>query len=318
MKRKGIIAGVLMVLVMLLFCPTIVNDGSREGLLLWFNVVLPALLPFMIFSGIMMRLGVTSVVGRLIYPFVHGLLKLSENGCYAFVIGWLSGYPLGAKTVADLYEAGDISKGEAQYLLVFCNNASPMFMLEYMGVYCLGIKQPWMLPGVVCFSALLNAVLHKKRYFKEIDTAKHNSIGSRGKKRYSLMEALDESILDSFVTVTRVGGYIILFSIMAHFMEQASFFHGGIKLAGLGLIEIATGGEYLKSCVIPAWQKWILGCVFTAFGGLSSVAQTFGVIRKTDLSQREYITAKILHSLLAAGCGFLLWFFYIFISNFVR
>jgi hypothetical protein len=98
---------------------------------------------------------------------------------------------------------------------------------------------------------------------------------------------------------------------MAQFLEQASFFHGGIKLVGLGLIEIATGGEYLKFCGVSHWQKWILGCLFTAFGGLSSMAQTFGVIRKTDLSQKEYIVAKVHHSILAAVGGFFLIFFQI-------
>jgi sporulation integral membrane protein YlbJ len=316
MKRKGIMVGILFVLLTLLFFPTIVNDGSKEGLLLWFNVVLPALLPFMIFSGVLMRLGAASVIGRLLSPFVGRLLKLSENGCYALVIGWLSGYPLGAKTSADLYESGEISKEEAQYLLTFCNNASPMFLTEYMGVYCLGLRQPWIFFGVICCSALCNAFLYQKRYlghFKgEIFRKKTSHLFSQ-KVKYPLMEALDESIMDSFITITRVGGYIILFTIMAKFLEQGSFFHGSVKLVGLGLIEIATGGEYLKSCVAPVWQKWILACIFAAFGGLSGVAQTFGVIRKTDLSRREYVVAKVTHSLLAAVCGILV----ILLSDFV-
>jgi sporulation integral membrane protein YlbJ len=313
MKRKGIMVGILFVLLTLLFFPTIVNDGSKEGLLLWFNVVLPALLPFMIFSGVLMRLGAASVIGILLSPFVGRLLKLSENGCYALVIGWLSGYPLGAKTSADLYEAGEISREEAQYLLTFCNNASPMFLTEYMGVYCLGFTQPWIFFGIICCSAIFNALLHQKRYLKGKTFRKKTSHRKSPKEKYPLMEALDESILDSFVTITRVGGYIVLFTIMAKFLEQGSFFHGSVKLVGLGLIEIATGGEYLKNCVAPVWQKWILACIFAAFGGLSGVAQTFGVIRKTDLSRREYVVAKVTHSLLAAVCGI----FFIFVSNFV-
>lgn len=307
MKRKGMMIGILLVLAVLLFYPTIVNDGSREGLMLWFTVVLPALLPFMVFSGVMMRMGVTNVIGRLLYPFVHRILQLSENGCYALVVGWLSGYPLGAKTAADLYRSGQISRQEAQYLLVFCNNASPMFLLEYIGVYCLGLKEPLLLLGVVCVSALVNALLYKKWfgcYQKQEYVVKCVCPGGKSNR---IMAALDESILDSFVTVTKVGGYIILFSIIAQFVEKAVPCHATIKLVGLGVIEITTGGEYLKVYDAPVWQKWILGAAISAFGGLSSVAQTFSVLQGTDLSISRYLFSKVCHSILAAGTAALLW-----------
>lgn len=300
MRRKGILIGVLLVLAVLLFYPTVVNEGSKEGLMLWFTVVLPALLPFMVFSGVMMRMGVTSVIGRLIYPFAHRILKLTENGCYVLTVGWLSGYPLGAKTAAALYQSGDISRQEAQYLLVFCNNASPMFLLEYIGVYCLGLDEPLRLLVVVYLSAVINAFLYKKCYGYYHETEYVVKYHRSPHKKCSIMTALDESILDSFVTVTKVGGYIILFAIMAQFVEKALPCHQSVKLLGLGIIEITTGGEYLKAYEALAWQKWILAAAFAAFGGFSSVAQTFSVLHETDLSMKNYLIAKVWHSLLAA------------------
>jgi hypothetical protein len=103
--------------------------------------------------------------------------------------------------------------------------------------------------------------------------------------------------------VTKVGGYIILFSIMAQFIEKSGLLHGMVKLVGLGLIEITTGGEYIKAVSALVWQKWLLGCLFAAFGGLSSVAQTFSVIQKTDLSMGQYLAAKVWHCLLAVTLG---------------
>ncbi len=309
MKRKGLLAGVLLVLAVLLFYPDVVNAGSREGLMLWFTVVLPALLPFMVVSGVMMRMGVTGVIGRLIYPFVHRLLRLSENGCYALAVGWLSGYPLGAKTAADLYRSGEISRQEAQYLLVFCNNASPMFLLEYIGVYCMSLRRPFALLAVVYISAAINALFHKRSYGICLGKGCAAEGPCRKGKRPSLMEALDDSILDSFMAVTKVGGYIILFSILAEFVEKALPCHRTIKLFGLGLIEITTGGEYLKLYNAAAWQKWILGCAFSAFGGLSSVAQSYSVLQGTDLSIRRYLAAKAWHFVLAAAIAalFVVW-----------
>ena len=123
MKKKLIWISICLVPAVLLFCPAVVNQGSKDGLLLWFTVVLPALFPFMVFSGTMMKTGAAGGIGHLLYPFLHRLLGLSENGCYAMAVGFLSGYPLGAKTAADLLLDEKISYEEAQYVTGFCNNA---------------------------------------------------------------------------------------------------------------------------------------------------------------------------------------------------
>ena len=91
MKKKLIWISICLVPAVLLFCPAVVNQGSKDGLLLWFTVVLPALFPFMVFSGTMMKTGAAGEIGHLLYPFLHRLLGLSENGCYAMAVEFLSG-----------------------------------------------------------------------------------------------------------------------------------------------------------------------------------------------------------------------------------
>lgn len=70
------------------------------------------------------------------------LTGLSGEGAYAFVLGLLCGYPMGAKLTADLYHAGKISRQESEYLLTFCNNPSPAFLVTYVGQICLEGKVP--------------------------------------------------------------------------------------------------------------------------------------------------------------------------------
>lgn len=247
-----------------------------------------------------MKTGAAGGIGHLFYPVLNRLLGLSENGCYAMVVGFLSGYPLGAKTAADMLRDEKISYEEAQYLTCFCNNASPMFLLEYIGVYCMGLARPWLVLVVVYGTALLNAFsfLRKKphgSYQNRQNVVKY----SYQEKRVSVMDALDQSILNSFITVTKVGGYIILFSIFAEFVEKILPCHEFTKLIGLGVIEITTGGEYLKAYPMAGQIKWIIACGIAAFGGLSSVAQTYSVLNGSGLSIAGYLKAKLLHVLLA-------------------
>lgn len=312
MRRKVLAAGIGISLILFVLFPDVVTKGAKNGLLLWFEVVLPALLPFMILSALIVRLQMTSYITRIVAPVFCGMFGISKTGCYPVVIGMLSGYPLGAKTVADLYQHQQISKKEAQYILHFCNNVSPMFLLEYIGITCMGMKYPVLLLAIIYLSAWTGAWLERgidrlggnkrRQYAKE--EIQGNFRKSEGRK--SLMELLDGCILDSFITLTKVGGYIILFSILAGLLQSLVMIDMKWKAAGISLLEITTGGSVMTQCSFPgAWQH-ILLIAFCAFGGLSSVAQTASVIGDTDLSVGRYLLAKGRQAVIAAGYSFLL------------
>lgn len=301
MKRKIMILLLFAGMMTLLIFPVTVSNGARNGLMLWFTVVFPALLPFMVLSGVIVRMQITSTIGRILYPLFHRLFRVSENGCYAAVVGLISGYPLGAKTAADLCRDRRITRSEGQYLVSFCNNASPMFLLEYMAVYCMGMKRPYLLLIIVYLSGWINALLFQKLfrcYQLEDSVVKYTKAS---KKANTWMEALDESILDAFVTLAKVGGYIILFSIMAQLTEDLLPLPVICKAVGLGAIEITTGGDYLRNGIASPFLLWVLGAAVSAFGGFSSIAQTSGVLQGSGISVRHYILAKAGHALIAAG-----------------
>ncbi|MGN1145963.1 MAG: nucleoside recognition domain-containing protein, partial [Acetatifactor sp.] len=85
------------------------------GLELWYTKMIPALLPFMIISGIMVRLHLTESFSTVLYPVVRPLFQVSKNVCYAMIMGFLCGFPMGAKPVYDLYSRQMINKREAEY-----------------------------------------------------------------------------------------------------------------------------------------------------------------------------------------------------------
>lgn len=50
-------------------------------------------------------------------------------GAYAFIMGIISGYPVGAKIVTEFRKNGECSKAEAERLLSFTNNSGPLFII---------------------------------------------------------------------------------------------------------------------------------------------------------------------------------------------
>ncbi len=59
-------------------------------------------------------------------------------GAYAFIMGIISGYPVGAKIVTEFRKNGDCSRAEAERLLAFTNNSGPLFIIGTVGISMFG------------------------------------------------------------------------------------------------------------------------------------------------------------------------------------
>ncbi len=122
----------LAVLFLLLRYPALSIRGASQGLLLWYQVVVPSLAPFMLLTQLIQAAGGVSILTKPFYPLLHRLYGTSRTGAYILICGLLCGYPIGARLCADNCRKGEISPAEAQSLLCVCNHPSPMFLLGYV------------------------------------------------------------------------------------------------------------------------------------------------------------------------------------------
>ena len=125
MKQKLLLFFCIYLLFFLLLHPAEALPAARDGLTLWLNVMIPALLPFLILTGILLKTGNIRKLLNPAAPLTKKLLGLSPAGTYVFLLGLLCGYPMGAKLAHDLYINQQISRREGEYLLSFSCNASP-------------------------------------------------------------------------------------------------------------------------------------------------------------------------------------------------
>lgn len=313
MKKFMIPLFTFLFLLLLLMFPSIALKGARTGLMLWFETVLPTLLPFMIASTLIMELQVTDCLTSFIYPVFGNFLGLSKKGCYPFLIGMLSGLPVGAKACADLVKTRQISREEGQYLLCFCNNASPMFVISFIAAQCL--HQPthgFLVLAVIYGSALLTGACYKVMHHSSFIHQYENrqivtsvSVCTVPNKR-PVFAVLDQTILTAFEILTKVGGYIILFSILAEIMLHLVFLPAMIRYCIIGFLEVTTGSAAISLSHFSITQKIVLIHGFTAFGGLSSHAQTYSVIMRSGLSIKTYFIFKCINACIAGGISLLL------------
>lgn len=306
-QKKYLIAFcTLSFLAILLLFPKTSIAGAKSGLLLWFDIVLPTLLPFFILSNFIIRFQVTNMIAKLCYPLFGHLLHISKPGCYPVIIGMLSGYPVGAKSISDLIKTKQIEKKEGQYLLSFCNNASPMFITGFIAIQCLEQEnRRYHFLFLIYISSLLTGFLYyqitkrihsKKRVSYSNITVNNN----QQQQTHSAFQIIDEAIMDSFEIITKVGGYIILFSILASNLSAISWIPLYPKLLLTGILEITTGAAIISHASINPYIKIVLVLSITAFGGFSSHFQTKSAMEGSGLSIRTYLLVKLLCSILTA------------------
>lgn len=332
--RRLLLAAVIFTyLLLLFFFPSICMEGAKSGLLLWFEQLLPSLLPFLILSGLCIRFHLTHIIGKLFYPFLR-FLPISRQGCYPIIIGMLSGYPVGAKTCADMLSENRLSQKEASFLFCCCNNASPMFLTGFAACNCLGMPNyRYPLFFAVFFSGILSALLlyhiifrhfsgsvfsaNSPSYDRELN--KKSLVSSPDSTRFSVtaMQKLDETILGSFEVMVKIGGYVILFSIpaallaslLSHMPTDLPVISAFLSATIPAVLEISTGTAAIGSSALPMHIKIVLTFAFCAFGGSSALAQTKSVIGSSGLSIQYYVISKLLQAVIAGIMGYFLYYF---------
>ncbi len=303
MKQKVFAAGILFLLSFLLCYPKEALEASREGMQLWLNTLFPTLLPPLILTGILVH---TNGIEKLLSPLRvlwRAGLGLSPSGAYVFLLGILCGYPMGAKLASDLFRHGKIAKKEAEYLLTFCSSPSPAFILSYLSGICLEgkISSAYIL-GILLFSNLVCMFFFRFFVYKnQTYTAYSRSTKKETISSGSLGARIDVSIMNGFETIARLGGYILLFSILSaclnHYFYLAT--ERNLPWGFTGFLELTTGLMDLTRSTLTYSRRFILSMALTSFGGLCVLAQTRSVLDK-QLSLMPYLCAKFLSAAVTA------------------
>ena len=316
------------------------NDNltsAKQGLYLWANKVVPSLFPFFIATEL---LGYTNIINKfekLLNPIMKPLFNVSGSGAYAFLMGIISGYPIGAKIVTNFRKNNICTKEECERLLAFTNNSGPLFIIGTVGVSMFYNSTI----GILLFVTHLLACITVGILFrfwknssvkKTANNFKQNKylVSEKNNVTFSnLGEIISESIISATSTILMIGGFVVLFSVILSILDNTKLLNifsqtinPILKVFGInnnqfslgltsGIVELTNGLGIITS--IPYKNistNIIISSFLLGFGGVSVLLQVFGIISKTDISIKPYIIGKILHGIFASI------YTYIFINSF--
>ena len=232
---------IILVTAGILIFPQEVLTSSKKGIQLWFNTLFPSLFPFMVATYLLIELGVVHFIGIIFEPVMGPIFNVPGEGAFPWIMGLISGYPMGAKISSDLRSKGKISQIEAQRLVSFTNNSGPLFILgavsagmlskPEIGVFLLIVHYLSSLTVGILFSFYKREKSIKRKKYKNIIKKSLNQlliIQKTNSKKIGLI--LKESILNSMETIVQIGGFVIVFSVISQLLELSSLLNLSTKL----------------------------------------------------------------------------------------
>lgn len=316
-KRTLITIGLLLLMLMLLCYPNLCLQAAQNGLLLWFNKVLPSLLPFMIFINILVPLDGLHTLIDWCTPFAKRFWHLPGESLFAFITGLIAGYPMGAKVIKSLYQENKLTKKEAELTLCFCNNCGPLFMIGTIGTAMLSqTSLGYFLFGIHLLSALIMSFLLTRHFTAPACLSINKSTNSTPPNFFSL---LNLGVMNAMDTIVCVGGYIILFSVILALITQTPFAskilthissNSSQALIFTGILssclELSNGAYALSKLPISIYSIALLSAA-TGFGGICVYLQALFVLEDTHFDTKPFFISKCVQGFLSFSLTILLW-----------
>lgn len=310
MKKLAKILGgvsVTAVIVALAVRPSVYMPACRQGLDMFLESVFPALFPFFFFTGLLGVFGTDGIIARMSKKPIRVLYDVPPAGGYAMALSFISGYPIGAKTVSESYKNGLMTLDECKRAISFSSTSGPLFVVGVIGYKMLGSPTLGAVLLVVHYvGAVLNGFIfsgskigRKNRKDKaELSTLQKNS---------SFNEVLNTAV----VSIVRVGACVVIFCVAVAFLEEIgviAFLLRAVELLGVSegisgalvtsLFEV-TRGAYMLDASLSAREILPMLSFALGFGGISVAIQSTSFLSEIGIKPGYYFVTKISQAIIS-------------------
>ncbi|KGE16921.1 nucleoside recognition domain-containing protein [Paenibacillus wynnii] len=306
-------------------------QASLRGLKLWWNLVFPALLPFLILSEMLTASGFTHGLGVMLEPLMRRVFRLPGAGGWTLWMGLTTGFPGGAQGVLQLHKQGSITDKEAGRLAALVHFASPVTLLIVVGVAFLHspaagyglLAIHWLSGLLVGFTVPLlrgspqapeqkiyvqsNSPNKKPLYTRVV----HAATEARLQDGRSFGKLLGDSVGSSVQNLMIVGGYMIMFAVVISIVQ--GLLPDLPEILTSGLLEIHLGAHTLSEVSITApvasAGMFSLALLSAALGwsGLCAHLQVMTVLKSAQIRFLPFAAVRLLHGLYAFILTLVLW-----------
>lgn len=295
-----------LMLFFLLISSNQVASYAMESICQWLTKIVPTLFPFMMLHSCMTISRSDLLLSKLFYPLFSKVFFVSKYGCYCIIVGFLFGFPMGAKVISQFYKEGKISELEANTLLGFCNTFSPAYYKGF--VYpALLVLQPekalFLFTSIYWIPLLFGCFLCRKNLFHAAGNI-HPYVNDN--KSINFLTSFQWACESNLKAIAMIGANMLIANILRCSLSYFPLADCYQDIFGC-LFEVTIGLPLLyQNTLLTDMEKAIAMLVLLSFGGLSGIMQAFTFIVSAHLSTFNYIKNKILISILTMLIAYLL------------
>lgn len=282
-----------------LLFPAACADGVRNGLALAAGQALPALFPFFLASGLLVRSGLAQALTRPAARPLAWLYHLPSSAAPAVILGLTGGYPVGTATTVDLLRQGVLSRDTAARVNAFCNCASPGFCIGLAGLGIFGSARTGaILYGIHILTALLTGLL-VARQAQPISEPITPPPSDRASMQ-SFPAVFCAAVQQAAATALTVTAFLTVFCVLLRLAQPLlTYLPYGNALSGM--LELTSGLDALRALPLPSSVKLTLTSFLLGFGGLAVQFQARALAEPAGLSMHGFAACKLLHGAMAAA-----------------
>lgn len=347
MKKMGwlmLVAALLSVIVLMALFPEAALQSALRGLSIWWDVLFPSLFPFFVISEVLLGFGVVHLIGTLLDPLMRPLFRIPGAGGFVAAMGYVSGYPVGAKLTAKLWEQKMVNREEGERLVAFTTSSDPIFLIgavsigffhdpkiglilalsHYGGGFLVGLIMRF--HGRHESKTITDSLRLSQAKTSRLRSALHAMHAAREQDGRDLGTLLRQAIQSSLQLIIVVGGLVVFFSVFLELWTRAGVMPALTEVISLllslvgmpeslstaivgGLFEVTLGARYAgeAGAAIPLPYKAAAAAFILSWGGLSVHAQIISILNSTNLRYFPFVIARLIHGVIAAIAVLLLW-----------
>lgn len=343
LTRPASLTGLVALLIVLLMAvfPTQTLESALRGLSIWWQVLFPALFPFFVISELLLGFGIVHFFGKLLDPLMRPLFRLPGIGSFVVTMGYVSGYPVGARLTAQLWEQGLVKRAEGERLVAFTTTSDPIFLIgavsvgffhnaalapvlaaaHYGGAFIIGLLMRFHDRHEPVSESPRRLQQRRTSRLVEATKAMHEARLLDGR---NLGKLLQDSIQSALRLMIVVGGLVVFFSVVMELLTRAGIVEAlaeGLRLlfgaVGLpakladatifGLFEVTLGARAAGEADTGLMHQAAVAAWILSWGGLSVHAQVLSLLSRTDLRYMPLMVARLAHAFISVVLVYLLW-----------
>lgn len=286
-------------LILVLINKDLVSDSILSSLYIWYNTLVPSMFPMILLSDILITYNTDTIIPKIITKYISKIFNISNNAVMIFILSLISGFPSNGIIINKAITTKVITKEEGNHLLLFCNFANPLFILETVGSFYLknNIYSLIILASHISSNIIIGIFFRKKNY------TKNNYIIEKHKSQ-SFDEVLSISISKSVNVLLTIAGTVTLFLILTTLITHIFNLSESLTIIIKSTLEMTMALSYLTNLNINDILKVVISSIIVSFSGLSIHLQVMSSLN--DIKYKSYLLGRILSSILSGLISFII------------